>query len=64
VLAAATRTTATFMRGELPWGRIAPGHRADLLVLAADPLRELATLHDVGGVVLGGRWHPADAATS
>lgn len=58
VLASVTRTTAAFVPSEAAWGRIAPGHRADLLVLASDPLAGLAALHEIDGVMTNGRWQP------
>jgi hypothetical protein len=38
-------------------GRIAPGLRADILVLAADPSRDLAALRRVEAVIRGGYLH-------
>jgi hypothetical protein len=58
------RGCASFSRDTTPWGRIAPGHRADLLVLGTDPLADLGALHDVRGVLVAGSWRPADAAAS
>lgn len=43
--------------GEL--GRVAPGRRADLLVVAGDPLARVEDLLAVRGVLRGGRWHEA-----
>ncbi len=60
VLATATRTTAQFLPGEAPWGRIAPSHRADLVVLAADPLADLSAVHRIVGVMSNGRWAAAE----
>jgi imidazolonepropionase-like amidohydrolase len=61
VLAAATRTTAAFLPGPSPWGRLAPGHRADLVVLGADPLTDLSAVHRIIGVMTNGRWAPTPA---
>lgn len=58
VLATATHTTAAFLPGASAWGRIAPDHRADLLVLSADPLADLSALHRIVGVMTAGRWNP------
>lgn len=45
-------------------GRIAPGYRADLLVLDADPLEDLHALAEVRHVVAAGRLHtPSDDAS-
>ncbi|HWB74489.1 MAG TPA: amidohydrolase family protein [Nannocystaceae bacterium] len=62
VLATATQTTAKFLPGEQPWGRIAPDHRADLVVLSADPLADLSALHRIVGVMTAGHWN--ESATS
>lgn len=56
VIATATSTTAAFLPGPSPWGRIAPGHRADLVVLSENPLANLAAVHSIVGVMTGGRW--------
>lgn len=58
VLATATQTTSSFLPGTSPWGRIAPGHRADLVMLSADPLADLSAVHGVAGVMTGGHWSP------
>lgn len=63
VLATATRTTAAFLPGEGPWGRIAPSHRADLVVLAADPLADLSAMHRIVGVMSNGRWAAAECVS-
>jgi imidazolonepropionase-like amidohydrolase len=56
VLATATHRAAAFLPGASPWGRIAPGHHADLVVLAADPLADgLGALHRIVGVMMAGR---------
>jgi imidazolonepropionase-like amidohydrolase len=63
VIEAATRTPGTFIAALLPeaprFGTIATGHRADLLLVAANPLDGLATLQSPLGVMSGGRWHDA-----
>lgn len=63
-LATATRTPGEFLRRhrpELPLsGVVAGGARADLLLVATDPLRDLATLASPLGVMADGRWYPRD----
>lgn len=60
-LRAATRDAAEFL-GELDAaGTIAVGKRADLVLLRANPLADVATLADPVGVVLRGRWLPVEA---
>ena len=55
-LAAATREAARFLGRLADSGTVEVGKRADLLVLAADPLESVANLHRRAGLVLGGRW--------
>lgn len=42
--------------GPTRFGIVAPGARADLLLLSASPLRSLDALNDVGGVAVAGKW--------
>lgn len=58
-LAAATREAARFLRQEEEFGTIAPGRRADLVLLAANPLDDLTHLDRRVGVMARGRWYPA-----
>ena len=61
-LATATRAPGEFIRRHRPglpaFGIVAEGARADLLLVAADPLADLATLASPLGVMAGGRWYP------
>ncbi|MFJ3586827.1 amidohydrolase family protein [Streptomyces sp. NPDC090127] len=52
----ATHHTARAL-GLLDTGTLAPGHRADLLVVRGDPLRDLQALREVRLVMAGGRLH-------
>lgn len=60
-LSAATRTPGEFIAktvsGAAKFGAIAPGYRADLLLVAENPLEKPATLRTPAGVMVGGRWH-------
>ena len=63
-LAAATRVPGEWLSehlGAAPRGRIAVGQRADLLLLEADPLEDLAALASALAVVAAGRWHDVSA---
>jgi len=64
-LSAATRTPGEFIAGTVPgaakFGVIAPGYRADLLLVARNPLVEPATLRSPLGVMANGRWFDAAA---
>ncbi|WP_447931206.1 amidohydrolase family protein [Sphingopyxis fribergensis] len=64
-LSAATRTPGEFIARTVPgaakFGVIAPGYRADLLLVARNPLVEPATLRSPLGVMANGRWFDAAA---
>ncbi len=55
-LRAATADAAAFLGAGHRGGRLLPGGRADLVVLGADPLADIAALADIEAVVVGGRW--------
>lgn len=63
-LATATRAPGEFVRRHrpdlAPSGVVAPGARADLVLVRADPREGLATLRQPLGVMADGRWYPAD----
>jgi hypothetical protein len=65
VLAAATRTPGELIRRSLPgaepFGTIAAGNRADLLLSAKNPLDDLSTLRKPLGVMAAGKWYDAPA---
>jgi imidazolonepropionase-like amidohydrolase len=54
-LRAATANAAEFL-GERTRGTIAVGQDADLLLLDADPLKDIANTRRIAGVILGQRW--------
>ena len=54
VIVSATRNGARAMGRDAEFGTIAPGKAADLLIVAADPTRDVANLRRVAGVVRGG----------
>lgn len=55
-LEAATRNPAEFLEADSEWGTIEPGKRADLVLLAADPLEDIRNTTRIDAVSLGGRW--------
>jgi imidazolonepropionase-like amidohydrolase len=55
-LVAATRGPAEFLGAEGEWGTIAPGRRADLVLLAGDPRADIHNTSRIAGVAIGGRW--------
>lgn len=57
-LRAATYNAAAWFGEQNHWGSIAPGQRADLVLLEANPLEDIRHIRRVNGVVLNGRWLP------
>ena len=55
-LQAATFAAADFMGEAGDWGVVAPGARADLLLLDANPLDDVTHASRLAGVMLRGRW--------
>jgi imidazolonepropionase-like amidohydrolase len=56
-LAAGTKSAALALRQENEFGLVAEGQRADLLLLNANPLEDVAHANDRAGVLLRGRWY-------
>jgi imidazolonepropionase-like amidohydrolase len=55
-LEAATRNPAEFLRATREWGTIDVGKRADLVLLAANPLEDIRNTTRIEAVSIGGRW--------
>jgi hypothetical protein len=55
-LRAGTADAAACMEAEEEWGTLAVGRRADLLLLAGNPLEDVGQAAHPLGVVLNGRW--------
>ncbi len=55
ILRAATSEAAAFLDAEADFGRIAPGARADLLLVEGDPLSDIGALTEIEAVYLAGR---------
>ncbi|MCW4463857.1 amidohydrolase family protein [Sphingomonas sp. BT-65] len=58
VLATGTREAARYFGPDARFGTIAPGQRADLILLTANPLEQLANVERRAGVMVRGRWLP------
>jgi len=62
VLETGTRIVAEYVEESLgqtaDFGTVAVGNRADLVLLEANPLNDLAALQDRAGVMVAGRWLP------
>ncbi|MGE0555534.1 MAG: amidohydrolase family protein [Gemmatimonadales bacterium] len=56
-LSAATSISARFLGREADYGSVAPGKVADLVLLRADPLADVANVGAIEGVIFGGRYY-------
>jgi hypothetical protein len=55
-LAAGTVNPATYLGARKEWGTIERGRRADLVLLEANPLDDIANTARIAAVAAGGRW--------
>lgn len=55
VIRMATLDAARFLGEETDWGTVAVGRRADLVILDADPLLNVANARRVSAVIVNGR---------
>jgi imidazolonepropionase-like amidohydrolase len=64
VLEAATRSAGEFVTRVVDraehFGMLAPGMRADIVLLRANPLADITSASKVAGTMSRGRWYPAD----
>ena len=58
VLEIGTRRPAEYFEAADEFGTVAVNRRADLILVAANPLDDVANLRQRAGVVVGGRWLP------
>jgi imidazolonepropionase-like amidohydrolase len=58
ILGEATLEVARYFAAEQEFGSVAPGRRADLLLLNGNPLSDLANVGRRAGVMVSGRWLP------
>ncbi len=58
VLQAATRNAAAYFGEQQQWGSIAPGMRADLVLLNGNPLENIQLARAIAGVMVRGQWLP------
>jgi imidazolonepropionase-like amidohydrolase len=57
-LVTATRNPAEFLEASKEWGTIAEGKRADLVLIAGNPLQDIRNTARIEAVSIGGRWLP------
>jgi imidazolonepropionase-like amidohydrolase len=60
ILATGTRNVGEYFQRQDAFGTIAVGRRADLLLVDADPLADVAHLQRIAGVMVRGRWVPRE----
>ena len=58
VLRSATKNVGEYLKAKDTFGLVAPGHRADLVLLEANPLNDIGNVSKRAGVMLRGRWLP------
>ncbi|HEX2202327.1 MAG TPA: amidohydrolase family protein [Longimicrobium sp.] len=58
ILSTGTRAVGEYFRAKDTFGTVAPGQRADLLLLDADPLADVGNVARIAGVMVRGRWVP------
>ncbi|MFL5384438.1 MAG: amidohydrolase family protein [Longimicrobiaceae bacterium] len=58
ILASGTRSVGEYFRGQDRFGTVAAGQRADLILLDANPLADVANVSRIAGVMARGRWVP------
>ena len=61
ILATGTRSVGEYFRAQDAFGAVAAGQRADLVLLDADPLADVANFSRISGVMVRGRWLPKAA---
>ncbi len=57
-LKAATLNAAIFLKADSEFGTVTPGKRADLILVKADPLKDISNTEKLAGVMLRGKWFP------
>ena len=63
ILVSGTRNVGEYFGAAKEFGTIEAGKRADLVLLDADPLRDIANASAISGVMLRGRWFDKPAIT-
>lgn len=58
ILRAGTAAAGAYFAEKDRFGTIAPGARADMVLLGANPLDDIANAKQIAGVMAGGRWIP------
>jgi imidazolonepropionase-like amidohydrolase len=64
ILQMATINAADFLGRTSTMGTLEPGKDADIVLLGADPVENVAHLHDIAGVIRAGRYYSPETLTS
>ena len=56
ILQSATKNVGEYLKARDAFGTIAPGQRADLVLLDANPLTDLGNIAKRSGVMVRGKW--------
>lgn len=64
ILRSGTFNIGVYFRNEDAFGRIAPGMRADFILVRENPLEDAARVNDPLGVMAQGRWYPRELIDS
>ncbi|MGB7146783.1 MAG: amidohydrolase family protein [Mycobacterium sp.] len=64
ILQMATIDAAEFLGRTSTMGTLEPGKDADIVLLGADPVKNVAHLHDIAGVIRAGRYYSPATLTS
>lgn len=60
ILISGTKNVGQYFAKQDSFGTIEPGKRADLLLLDANPLTDIANVAKISGVMVNGRWFPRE----
>lgn len=60
ILVSGTRNVGDYFRSQDRFGTIEKGKRADLILLEANPLDDIANVSKIAGVMVNGRWFPRE----
>lgn len=58
ILASATKNVGEYLKAKDTFGLVATGHRADLILVEANPLTDVGNVAKRNGVMVRGRWFP------
>ena len=60
IMVSGTRNVGEYFRSQDNFGTIEKGKRADLILLEANPLDDIANVSKIAGVMVNGRWFPRE----